>query len=388
MKKLFTFIIITILAGSASAQVFWTETFGTTCNFRGHANGFVSSNGTWAVNSTGTNAANANEFFINDRISYKGTGVCAGGSDLACGSPVNNSLHVGGSAFGLISIPEDSASYWTGFYCSFFGFCSTTNKRAESPAINCSGKTGVNLSFVYYEGGDTGDGLPNGDATLWYYDGSSWAQISTMAKTPRNCSGTMYGVFTDFTIALPSSADNNPNVKIGFNWTSDDVSHGTDPSFAVDSIRLSGGGSVVLPPVAKITYLGDTASCAPLCIGISDNSTNSPTSWKWTFNGANPPSSTLQNPGAVCWPNAGTYSIKLVVSNSGGTDSVTLTNYLHVQAAPPTPIITQGHDTLYCSYDPSYTSYQWYDSTTAIPGGTHSYYKVTHAGQYNVGVAI
>jgi PKD repeat protein len=391
MKNIFTFLFALILTGSVTAQVFWTENFGTNCIARGSlASAYSGVNGAWIVTSTGTNDASGNDWYINDRISYNGIGNCATGNDASCTSN-NNSLHIGGvavSVFGVLNYPADSASYWTGFF-SQYGYNAATSKRCESPAINCSGKSNITLSFVYYEGGDYNNGDPNGDATLWYYDGSTWAKISDMVKlsSSRPCQGTMYGIFGTFSIVLPSSANNNPNVKIGFNWFNNNLSAGTDPSFAVDSIQVSGSGSVVLPPVAKITTIGDTSGCTPLCLGFSDNSTNSPTSWLWTFNGGIPASSTLQSPGGVCWNNAGTYSVKLKVSNSGGTDSVTLSNYFHAIAAPPVPTITQSNDTLCCSYNVAYTAYQWYEGNVLINGATNPCYKVTHPGSYNVSVS-
>lgn len=386
MKNLFTLLFALFLTGAVSAQPFWTETFGTTCQPRGNQ-AYTGPNGAWTITSTGANQPYGNDFYINDRIMYNGVGSCAIGNAINCQPSPNNSLHIGGKAIALVNIPVDSASYWTGFYCSF-GLCATTNRRAESPTINCSGKTSIVADFLYYEGGDNANGGANGDATMWYSadNGTNWTKISELAKTPRSCSGTMYGVFTAFTVNLPSSADNNPNVKIGFNWTNNDVSGGTDPSFAVDSIRLSGSGSVVVPPVAAITSQGTASGCAPIYLSLSDNSTGNPTSWKWTFTGATPSSSTLQNPGVVQWSNGGQYSIKLKVTNSAGSDSTTLTNFVTVQAAPPTPTITRSNDTLCSSYDASYTSYQWYQGLNPIPGATNPCIKITQAGNYNLSV--
>jgi hypothetical protein len=76
----------------------------------------------------------------------------------------------------------------------------------------------------------------------------------------------------------------------------------------------------------------------------------------------------------------------LIASHGGERDTLTFTNFIHVFVTPPTPVITQHHDTLYCSTDPSYSSYQWYDSTTLIPGATDTFLIVTHGGNYNVAV--
>src|SRR4030095_10567949 len=107
-------------------------------------------------------------------------------------------------------------------------------------AINCTGQSGISLSFIYIENGE----LADDDATLWYSPdgGSTWSQIDTLAKT--TICNTIYGIWTSFTTILPASADNNPNVKIGFQWTNDNDGNGAEPSFAVDDIALTGVVSV------------------------------------------------------------------------------------------------------------------------------------------------
>ena len=100
--------------------------------------------------------------------------------------------------------------------------------------IDCSGRTDIGLDFVYIEGGNAID-----NATLWYYNGTSWAQIADMAKTFSGACSPQ-GIWTAYNISLPASADNNPDVKIGFQWINNDDADATDPSFAVDDIVLSG----------------------------------------------------------------------------------------------------------------------------------------------------
>ena len=228
MKKLL--LISSLFFATISNAQFWTEGFGTGCNSGTQASGYVSSNGTWTVTSTGTNDSYADIWFVSSKCSNTGAANCAAG----CSNSNNATLHVGNAAIPLVSVPADSAAtYLTGVFCSSFAICSVTHKRVESPVINCSGHTGITISFVYIEGGEASDD----DATLWYYDGTSWAQIDALAKTTV-CASTS-GIWTSFTTSLPASADNNPNVKIGFQWTNDNDSQGTDPSFAVDNISLS-----------------------------------------------------------------------------------------------------------------------------------------------------
>ncbi len=55
-----------------------------------------------------------------------------------------------------------------------------------------------------------------------------------------------------------------------------------------------------------------------------------PTSWSWSFPGATPATSNLENP-IVSYANPGKYSVSLTVTNSAGTDNVTYTDYINVK---------------------------------------------------------
>lgn len=61
--------------------------------------------------------------------------------------------------------------------------------------------------------------------------------------------------------------------------------------------------------------------------------------FKWSFPGAEPSTSTAANP-TVTYSTAGTYSVKLVVTNSAGRDSLTRTNLIKV--LPTTPAFNAG----------------------------------------------
>lgn len=60
-------------------------------------------------------------------------------------------------------------------------------------------------------------------------------------------------------------------------------------------------------------------------------SENSPaTTWQWYFPGGQPATSSVPNP-VVVYPNAGTYDVTLVVSNSAGSDSATYEDFVRVR---------------------------------------------------------
>ena len=75
----------------------------------------------------------------------------------------------------------------------------------------------------------------------------------------------------------------------------------------------------------------NTSGCSPLLVNFTDHSTGNPTDWKWNLgNGA---SSVLQNP-SVVYINPGTYTVKLVIKNTAGADSITKVQYITVYAKP------------------------------------------------------
>ncbi len=64
-------------------------------------------------------------------------------------------------------------------------------------------------------------------------------------------------------------------------------------------------------------------------VHFTDLSTGDPTSWYWEFEGASPSTSTLQNP-LVRYSSLGTFKVKLVATNWGGSDSLIRENYITV----------------------------------------------------------
>lgn len=216
-------------SGGQETLTFWEEDFGVGCNQGQEANGFLSDNGQWAVVSTGANEEFANSFYVSatEQIGADNCGIPCGGNN-------DRSLHVSNTAItfgGIPILPADGG----GVYLAD----ATTNVRCESPAIDCSGYSNIELTFDYIEFGQ--GAIDN--ATLWYYDGTDWTQLDDPAKTEccgGPCNGMNQGNFTEYAITLPASANNNPNVRLGFHWTNNNDGVGSDPSFAVDNLALTG----------------------------------------------------------------------------------------------------------------------------------------------------
>lgn len=235
MRNIYLASFFVFAATAANAQSpFWTENFGTGC-FRGQlVTQFMSVNGTWTQTLTGTNDAYADLWFVSATASGTGGQNC---SDFCITN--SRSLHIGNAAIPLVGFGADTGStYLTGVFCGA-NICSTTDKRVESPVINCFGQSNIAVSFTYYEGGEGADD----DATMLYSPdgGITWTLLDPLAKTAVGPCTLPASSWVEYSVNLPSSANNNGNVKIGFRWTNDNDGQGADPSFAVDDIALISG---------------------------------------------------------------------------------------------------------------------------------------------------
>lgn len=74
-----------------------------------------------------------------------------------------------------------------------------------------------------------------------------------------------------------------------------------------------------------------------ICIGNSitfyNKSQNNPTSYQWYFQNGSPATSAVANP-TVTYSSIGSFQVKLVATNSYGTDSLILNNYINVTTPP------------------------------------------------------
>lgn len=87
--------------------------------------------------------------------------------------------------------------------------------------------------------------------------------------------------------------------------------------------------SAILPPVAAFTANTFNITTGQT-VNFTDLSTNSPSSWSWSFQGATPATSTLQHPSNIQYNTPGCYQVTLTASNSAGSDTETQTCYINV----------------------------------------------------------
>jgi gliding motility-associated-like protein len=224
-KALRSFLFLLLLPAALSAQTFWTENFSNGCTANCNASTYTGPNGAWTVAVLAAEGTKPNQWFISCSEDGLPAGSC--GSACSAGDP---SLHVGSGVVAVICPAGDcGASYLASAQ-------SKTDKRAQSPLIDCSLYSGITVSFDYIGKGQT---CVTDFCDLQYSSdgGTTWNNLQTCLTAPTCPSG--QGQWTAFSTTLPAICNNNPNVKIGFHWVNNNDNAGNDPSFAVDSVRLS-----------------------------------------------------------------------------------------------------------------------------------------------------
>lgn len=117
-----------------------------------------------------------------------------------------------------------------------------------------------------------------------------------------------------------------PYINVGgFPWEQDPMTDDTSLTIVVLPY--------IAPPTAAFSSGGLTSIEINTNIQFSDESSNDPTAWAWTFEGGNPPTSTDQNP-LVTYPNVGVFDVSLTAYNAGGENSITMTDYITVVNTP------------------------------------------------------
>ncbi len=368
MKKLFTLLSFMLLLGSYSgkSQIFWVE------NFESGSTGgaLITSYGGWTLTVTGAEGTDPNTWYVSCAENGHTAGICGSTCAPVSATATGATLHIGSDA--TASLGDNGASYDAGGLCGILA-CPQTDRRAESPLINCTGKTNITLAFNYIE---NGQGTTDDGSVYYSADGgTTWSLLVNTPKTlvSTTCAG--QGLWTHYSIALPVSANNNPNVKIGFRWVNNDDGVGTDPSFAVDSVNLS-------TPAASGVTASFTSSaitiCQDSCITFISTSTGTIDSIRWIAPGATVATSTT-SPFTTCFPASGTSSVALLVYGGLSFDTAMVT--ITVNPAPH-PVITATGHTL--TVGGTYTNYQWTKNDTAIAGATNNTYTYTGTGSFQV----
>jgi len=157
-------------------------------------------------------------------------------------------------------------------------------------------------------------------------------------------------LYPSATVTIPTGAVTNTSLRMRISADHDvepiptpcaDVTYGQVEDYTVTIIPNTS------PPVADFSA-SDNNSCDGI-ITFTDLSQNVPASWLWDFGDGN--TSTVQNP-TYTYTSDSNYTVKLMVTNSYGSDSIVKTNYVNVTlgAQPIAPSCTPATISYCCGY--------------------------------------
>lgn len=163
-----------------------------------------------------------------------------------------------------------------------------------------------------------------------------WSNANTAQSDQVNYLNTQYQALTStYTTLEIIDARSTVGDQSGTRWDikseyNADGVHFTENGYDLLGQFVSDAMSGVTAPTAAFSASASSGS-VPLVVQFTDQSTNTPTSWLWDFgDGA---TSTAQNP-THTYSTAGTYTVVLAVSNSGGSDATPSSSTEYNQIAP------------------------------------------------------
>jgi PKD repeat protein/predicted secreted protein len=286
-----------------------------------------------------------------------------------------------------------------------------TTSEGNGTTGSCGGPYAAHQTIDNYAdiGGEDANGVPSVDSIQYhiYYHGPIFIEMDASSNNFNNYTGGILvetGTSTDHCVDLVGWKDTTVSDGSGGYWILRNswgtdwgvnntgymyISYASDlVGSAADYIIYKGGTSHDAPPVAGFTA-SVTSSCTSGTIQFTDESSNSPSAWAWTFGDGG--TSTLQNPSHTYTAN-GTYTVTLKATNAYGNNTATQTNYITIDM-PPAPTVTNG------CYSPSTIAMtasgtgtlNWYSSpasTTILYTGASYTPTVTSTTNYYVQNAV
>jgi len=220
-------VFVSLFWFGTSAQVtIWSDNFNNGCASNCLATTW---NGWTVVNNVGGVTGGApNDWFV----SCAEEGITPPGCGSSCIGDA--SLHIGAN-------PGAGGDMGASF--NETGAANATFRLAVSPTINTTGiATTITLSFDFIAFGSAACSDDRGQLRLSFDNGATWPvglQYCLTSPCCGACNGYSQGQWTTYTLVLPASFNNNPGVRIGYHWRNNGNGSGTDPSIAIDDIRLT-----------------------------------------------------------------------------------------------------------------------------------------------------
>lgn len=170
-------------------------------------------------------------------------------------------------------------------------------------------------------------------------------------------------------ITIPSNASGMTRMRVSMKYNAVPGPCETFTYGEVEDYTINFSEPVPQPPVADFTA-DKTTVLIGNSVNFTDQSTNNPTDWSWSFEGGTPLTSTVQNP-AVSYNTLGTYDVTLTATNNEGSDILTKAGFITVV----------NEMTAYCASQSTSNALDWIEQVDiggfSNPSGASTYSDFT-----------
>lgn len=134
--------------------------------------------------------------------------------------------------------------------------------------------------------------------------------------------------------------------------------------------------------------------CPNTCIDFTDETSSTVFEWNWTFEGAIPSTSSVQNPTSICYNTPGSYDVTLSVNGNCGTFDFTLENAIQVAPTNEPPVLSPAGPLVLCNgstiqlqlLDMEGLPINWFRNGVLIPSDNSNLFTATQSGTYTAQV--
>ncbi|WP_410507017.1 PKD domain-containing protein [Methanosarcina hadiensis] len=297
--------------------------------------------GNYTVALTATNEGGSNRVQISRYISVVSGNSTAMPSSGTVPITAFSATQTIGSAPFTVSFTDESTGSPTSWKWTFGDGGNSTEKNPVY-TYNKPGRYNVTLTASNANGGNalTKFGYV-------YVSGDLNAPVSRFSASPASGKTPLTVRFTDESTGSPSSwrwtfgdgsnsIEQNPvhTYNKSGQYTVSLTASNTNGSNTLTKLRFIAVSSVSDAPVTNFSA-SPASGKAPFTVRFTDQSTGSPTSWKWTFgDGGN----STEKDAVYTYNKSGLYSVTLTASNDNGSNVLTKTSYIAVSDALKTPV--------------------------------------------------
>lgn len=194
-------------------------------------------------------------------------------------------------------------------FAAVLGFEACKKTEAPVPDFSASSQTIFEGEKVDFKD------LSTNEPTEWQW---SFEGGTPFTSSEQNPSGVLYSKAGTYSVSLTATNEGGSETK-------------TTTSYITVQEPVSA-------PVADFSASKNIVSLGER-VAFTDLSTNNPASWKWTFQGADPSTSTEQNPSGIRYNVEGSFLVTLEVFNAAGSDLISKSSYITVAASETPPVV-------------------------------------------------